>query len=487
MPIQALVLDATPLITHGYQHYANYSKTFYTTPTVYSEIKDANARKNLEIWDNLGVLVKRHPNQSSIEFVKNFSVLTGDFQVLSANDIHILALTYELQVELNGHKNVRSIPGQVLDCDQKEVADNKNSNKEGSAAAKEDGFTTTEKPKKKRGRRGGKKQKAKQEAREQQQEGHTEVLKDEAQPKEAQLEEAQLEEAQLEEAQLEEAQPEEAQLEEAQPEEAQLEEAQLEGEYFEDDDDGDWITPGTLAMQMMKDQGEDVSGEQMLNNNTDGDSGNTEDNTFVALATGDFAVQNVALQINLNLMNFMNGFKITKLRNYMLRCHACFHMCPLNTKNKLQNPDFCPSCGGFQTLLRCAISIDAETGTIVPHLKQNFQWINRGNKYSVASPLSKRNMRKNGNKGFQHNNSKTLQSIPLLRPDQKEYEQHLKQKNYVERYNEKLLNNWYGTENGGMGGSADNVISPFGLDGLKYHSSKIGRGRHVNSNSKRRS
>ncbi|KAL6940808.1 hypothetical protein ACO0QE_004726 [Hanseniaspora vineae] len=479
MPIQALVLDATPLITHGYQHYANYSKTFYTTPTVYSEIKDANARKNLEIWDNLGVLVKRHPKQSSIEFVKNFSVLTGDYQVLSANDIHILALTYELQVELNGLKNVRSVPGQVLESEKEDVAKDDKSGKEAGDAAKEDGFTQTEKPKKKRGRRGGKKQRAKQEAREQQEkekvEESTGVLSGEQEA--SATREDQGEAAQKEE--------------EAQGEESltstETQENLGEGEYFEDDDDGDWITPDSLAMQMMKDQGEDVSGEQMLNNNTDGNSGENEQNTFVALATGDFAVQNVALQINLNLMNFMNGFKITKLRNYMLRCHACFHMCPLNTKNKLQNPDFCPSCGGFQTLLRCAISVDAATGKIVPHLKQNFQWINRGNKYSVASPLSKRNMRKNGNKGFQHNNNKTLQSIPLLRPDQKEYEHHLKQKNYVERYNEKLLNNWYGSENGGMGGSADNVISPFGLDGLKYHSNKIGRGRHVNSNSKRRS
>ncbi|QLL34894.1 hypothetical protein HG536_0H02690 [Torulaspora globosa] len=417
--VRALVLDATPLITQPYTHYQHYAQSFYTCPTVFNEIKDTNARKNLEIWESLGVLRLRHPARESIDRVSAFAKLTGDYSVLSANDIHILALTYELEAELNkGDWRLRRKPGDSLDHLDEEKADQ-------SEAVAQAAESQQDKPKKNR-RRGGKKQRAKREARE--------------------------------------------------AEASAAQDSAASGDD-EDADDGEWITVDNLTEVMIRDSGEDTTGargveatekERIIALNAPKNQ--------VALATGDFAVQNVALQMNLNLMNFMSGLKIRRLRNYMMRCHACFKLFPLP---KDGNPThFCPSCGGQGTLLRCAVSVDGQTGEVTPHLKANFQWINRGNRYSIASPLSKNSQRKYGNRGTVH--SKPHDSDLIVREDQKEYQKALKQDEWTKKHNEKILNDWIG------GGSADNYMSPFAITGLKSHTVRVGRGRNANSTRKKR-
>ncbi|AGO10131.1 AaceriAAR139Wp [[Ashbya] aceris (nom. inval.)] len=427
--VHSLVLDATPLITQPYAHYKGYAQNFYTTPTVFHEIKDENAKRNLDIWQAAGALQLRHPSESSIKRVSDFAKLTGDASVLSANDIHILALTYELEAELNGDKGrLRRYPGEVLVP---------------KAAA---GAQPPVAEKKKR-RRGGKKQRAKREEAAQQAAGEAEEATDDiAAPANAPVESAE------------------------QPTTAPQAAEALTEDYDEADDDGDWITPDNLTEMMIQDSGEDTTGNEGVA------ASDSALYNQVALATGDFAIQNVALQINLNLMNFTSGMRIKKLRNYMLRCHACFKLLP--TPRDGRPVHFCPSCGGAGTVLRCAVSVDAETGAISPHLKANFQWNNRGNRYSLPSPLSKASQKRFGNKGFVH--TRHQQEVPLLREDQKEFQQAMKQEDWTRRHNEKVLNSWIG------GGSADNYMSPFAITGLKHHSVRVGRGRHVNSSNKRK-
>ena len=94
------------------------------------------------------------------------------------------------------------------------------------------------------------------------------------------------------------------------------------------------------------------------------------------------------MQLGIKLLNAMSGKQITRVRNYMYRCHACFRLTPMSKDGKPKH--FCPKCGG-NTLLRCAVSIDNKTGKITPHLKQNFNWIRRGERFSLPSPLSKIN------------------------------------------------------------------------------------------------
>ncbi|CAI5037492.1 CFC_HP_G0032500.mRNA.1.CDS.1 [Saccharomyces cerevisiae] len=451
--VRALILDATPLITQSYTHYQNYAQSFYTTPTVFQEIKDAQARKNLEIWQSLGTLKLVHPSENSIAKVSTFAKLTGDYSVLSANDLHILALTYELEIKLNnGDWRLRKKPGDALDASKADVGTDGKQKLTEDNKKEEDSESV---PKKKNKRRGGKKQKAKREARE---------------AREA-------ENANLELESKAEEHVEEAGSKEQICNDENIKESSDLNEVFEDaDDDGDWITPENLTEAIIKDSGEDTTGSLGVEaSEEDRHVALNRPENQVALATGDFAVQNVALQMNLNLMNFMSGLKIKRIRNYMLRCHACFKIFPLPKDGKPKH--FCASCGGQGTLLRCAVSVDSRTGNVTPHLKSNFQWNNRGNRYSVASPLSKSSQKRYGKKGHVH--SKPQENV-ILREDQKEYEKVIKQEEWTRRHNEKILNNWIG------GGSADNYISPFAITGLKQHNVRIGKGRYVNS-SKRRS
>ncbi|CAI5029645.1 BEM_collapsed_G0051630.mRNA.1.CDS.1 [Saccharomyces cerevisiae] len=451
--VRALILDATPLITQSYTHYQNYAQSFYTTPTVFQEIKDAQARKNLEIWQSLGTLKLVHPSENSIAKVSAFAKLTGDYSVLSANDLHILALTYELEIKLNnGDWRLRKKPGDALDASKAVVGTDGKQKLTEDNKKEEDSESV---PKKKNKRRGGKKQKAKREARE---------------AREA-------ENANLELESKAEEHVEEAGSKEQICNDENIKESSDLNEVFEDaDEDGDWITPENLTEAIIKDSGEDTTGSLGVEaSEEDRHVALNRPENQVALATGDFAVQNVALQMNLNLMNFMSGLKIKRIRNYMLRCHACFKIFPLPKDGKPKH--FCASCGGQGTLLRCAVSVDSRTGNVTPHLKSNFQWNNRGNRYSVASPLSKNSQKRYGKKGHVH--SKPQENV-ILREDQKEYEKVIKQEEWTRRHNEKILNNWIG------GGSADNYISPFAITGLKQHNVRIGKGRYVNS-SKRRS
>lgn len=429
--VRALVLDATPLITQPYTHYQNYAQLFYTCPTVFHEIKDSNARKNLEIWESLGVLKLKHPTSEAIDRVSAFAKLTGDYSVLSANDIHILALTYELETQLNkGDWRLRRKPGDDLSHLEKE-------DKKEDEVVVEAEEPKQDKPKKNR-RRGGQKQRAKREAA---------------------------------------AAAAAAAAETAEASEATVTEENGPAGEEEDEDDGEWITTDNLTEVMIRDSGEDTTGAAGVEATDEERAMALNDpKNHVALATGDFAVQNVALQMNLNLMNFMSGLKIKKLRNYMMRCHACFKLFPLPKDGKPKH--FCSSCGGQGTLLRCAVSVDSQTGEVTPHLKANFQWNNRGNRYSIASPLSKNSQKRYGNKGTVH--SKAQEGDAIVREDQKEYEKAIKQDEWTKKHNEKILNDWIG------GGSADNYMSPFAITGLKSHSVRVGRGRYANSSKRKR-
>lgn len=458
--VRQLVLDAGPLITQSASSLQQYAQEVFTTPGVRAELKDEHARNQLLLWnDNLNI---RHPKPEFIKKVESFAKLTGDFSVLSVNDIHVIALAYELEVEQNGSWRLRRYPGEKLEY-KKPQADQKNDNdqkdqqeqkeqqekkdqqelreeqKEQKEQKEEQKFDQPKKPR----RRGGKKQREKREAQ----------LQKELDQDTGEVEQVT---SQIESIKID-------ALNEETPNSVELSE-----DYEEDEDDGEWITPENLQQEMLKDNNEEVQ--------------ETKPVPFikVALSTGDFACQNVAMQVGINLMNFMSGKQIQRIRNYMYRCHACFRMTPIPKTGKPKH--FCPKCGG-DTLLRCAVSIDNTTGRITPHLKANFQWINRGNKYSLPSPLSKNQRRLQGNSGYQHNKEnrhKTLQNPLLLREDQKEYQKAVKDDAWQRKKNEKLLEEWIG------GGSADNYISPFNsVPSIRPSGVRVGQGRYVNSRRKK--
>lgn len=139
--IESLILDAGPLITQPATTLQQYATAYYTTPGVHSELKDEYARQQLAIWgDSLKI---KQPKQEYIDRVVKFAKLTGDYSVLSVNDLHIVALAYELECLNNGEDNLRSFPGEVLKNQQ---AENENgSNKMSNIIKDDDGFVVATK------------------------------------------------------------------------------------------------------------------------------------------------------------------------------------------------------------------------------------------------------------------------------------------------------------------------------------------------------
>jgi RNA-binding protein NOB1 len=94
----------------------------------------------------------------------------------------------------------------------------------------------------------------------------------------------------------------------------------------------------------------------------------------VACITGDYAMQRVLLQMNMNLFS-MDGEHIKRINNFVMRCHACYQITTDLSKQ------FCPKCGG-NTLMRTTTSID-QNGNMTYYLKKNFKYRLRGTKVNI--------------------------------------------------------------------------------------------------------
>lgn len=105
-----------------------------------------------------------------------------------------------------------------------------------------------------------------------------------------------------------------------------------------------------------------------------------------ACATTDFAMQNVILQMNLELLS-VDGVKIRRLKNWVTRCGACFKV---YTKNDDAGPHgmkrlFCERCGS-DMLQRIAASVDGKTGRLRLHMSKKHKTSTRGTKFSLPKP-----------------------------------------------------------------------------------------------------
>ncbi|KAJ3001620.1 Nin1 binding protein, partial [Thoreauomyces humboldtii] len=129
----------------------------------------------------------------------------------------------------------------------------------------------------------------------------------------------------------------------------------------------------------------------------------------VACITSDFAMQNVLLQMGLRLLS-VDGVAIEQVKSFVLRCHACFKI------TKAMDKKFCPSCGN-NTLIRTTVGVDSN-GKVTYYLKKNFQYNNRGTKFNI--PEAKGGRRAND---------------MMLREDQREYQRAV---NYQRRAKETM-------------------------------------------------
>ena len=102
-----------------------------------------------------------------------------------------------------------------------------------------------------------------------------------------------------------------------------------------------------------------------------------------ACATTDFAMQNVILQMNLELLT-IDGVRVRRLKTWVTRCAACFTIYGGNDdkKGKSGGRLFCDKCGS-NTLQRIAASVDRNSGRLKLHMKKNYQSNTRGTKFSL--------------------------------------------------------------------------------------------------------
>jgi RNA-binding protein NOB1 len=456
--VHSLVLDAAPILTNtpSVSTLISQAQNLYTVPSVLSEIRDPVARQRVETT-LLPFLKVRTPRPTSVKAITDFARRTGDLEVLSRPDIQILALAYELECERNlGDWRLRRLPGQqrlngppppeLKERDKilgGEPAAEETQVKEGEAETAEavaavldtDAIPTP----------------AKEEAvailestgltladKETELAEAVETIRDAelSLPTPAKEEALEVVEAELEKLNIEVAEAAET------PETAAPEETTEEAAAEEDiDDDEGWITPSNIkAVQAQDDASTSPEPEVKV--------------MQAAVITNDFAMQNVALRMNLNLLN-PSLTRIRTLKTWVLRCHACFDI------TRDMGKQFCSRCGK-PTLLRTSCSTDKD-GKFTVHLKKNFQFNKRGDRFSVPKPVAgSANTRiQGGGKGGWGNEL-------ILAEDQKEYvaamarEKRRKEKDLMdEDYLPGLLT---GRRDGGVHGKP-----------------KVGGGRNVNS------
>lgn len=362
--VRCLILDTGALIKNEPSVSTLLAQTheLFTIPAVLAEIRDAETRRRVDTTLR-PFLTIRTPKPESIRFITAFARRTGDLEVLSPPDVHLLALTYELECERNGGDGrLRNTPA------QKHLNGSPPSSEEKPADA-----------------------------------GAAEQ-KDEAAPAPAAEEETEATREMLEKTTLDETKEdapapaaEDASAGDAPEAGVEPSEEAAEGDESDGDSDDGWITPSNLKKHVAKDQNTNAAAA-------------APEFLEAALLTTDFAMQNVALRINLHLLS-PSMYRITRLRTYCMRCHGCFAITKDMTKQ------FCHKCGQ-PTLIRTSCSVD-EDGTFQVHLRSNFQYIKRGNVYSIPKPAhgtssgKKAKVQGGGKNGWGHN--------LVLAEDQKEY------------------------------------------------------------------
>ncbi|KAL9019620.1 MAG: hypothetical protein Q9185_003084 [Variospora sp. 1 TL-2023] len=372
-PIHTTVLDAGPMLKNdpSISSLLAKSERLVTVPSVLHEIKDATARSRVETtWKPFLEIIS--PNAQSIQTITDFAKRTGDLVVLSRPDLEILALTYQLEEDKNGLSNIRTVPGQQL------------RKLKPAPSHRGNGF-------------------APQETAESVPPLHADTQRRVEEPEVLQsagefsderpriaLDKLSVTTDSL---QVSDGL---SRTVESREDAASAKSADLEPERESSDSDS-WITPTNIQRQQTKEGNAaiPVSAAKPLD---------------VACITSDFAMQNVLLSMNLNLLNPSLG-RVRNIKTYVLRCHACFE------KTKDMKKQFCPRCGK-PTLTRVSCSTNSQ-GEFKLHLKKNMQWNHRGDRYSIPKPVPGR---ANGKVGQGKGGGKGGWGQDLiLAEDQKEY------------------------------------------------------------------
>ena len=345
-PVHTLVLDTGSIIKNepSVSTLLAQSEALITVPAIISEIKDAATRARVETT-LIPFLTIRSPSPASVKFVTEFARRTGDLAVLSKPDIQIIALTYEIECERNdGDWRLRKAPGQkrvngaspakrvseiaepaVGSADEAKLVEHDDATENVHSKDEAEGGVAL--PKSMVSDESG--EIAHPSAPDQPQivvnraQDETDALAgglDEPSQTVTEQLEASVDQLPLQEkAATETARP-------TQDSTPRIDSAANSGASQEDSDSEGWITPGNLKKRQAEDAS--ASTEQAKEPKT----------MQVGVLTTDYAMQNVILQINLNLLS-PSMTRVKHLKTFVLRCHACFCVTKDMTKQ------FCPRCG----------------------------------------------------------------------------------------------------------------------------------------------
>ncbi|KAF7432895.1 Nin1 binding protein [Pleurotus ostreatus] len=385
---KSLVLDAGPLLSLS--PLRGVAETYFTTPQVLAELKDPRAREHFQrLGLSAGVKVEvRQPDATSMTQVIQWAKKTGDYSVLSHTDLGVIALTHSLaEKEKSLAANAQRQDEGAIDVSE-QLQDLSIDDSETNASQ-------SDQPE----HAGGNDDVPAQE--------DLEPLDVELQPVESEA------------------------LGDKIPPITSTDDANepiFDDPSDSDDGEGEWITPVNVALHksralhLLPDEDKKT-----------GKGRKQEETVAVGCMTADFAMQNVILQMGLSLVG-VEGKRIQRVKNWVLRCHACFKIC------KDSSRQFCPSCGN-PTLLRASVTIAApnaasDAPVMQVHLKSNFQYKIRGTKFSIPAPKPG-SAKKGTGEGL------------ILREDQTEYVR-AKQRadNKRERENRKLTKGIFDKGNG---------------------------------------
>jgi RNA-binding protein NOB1 len=131
MSVSSLVLDSGAFISGAQLTKFGANTSYITTPRVLAELRDSATRQAVEQFPfeiqtrtvsddalNAGTQLSDVDICFNVRFylclfsgaVRVFAKKTGDLAVLSGTDVEIIALTYMLEKEANGLKNIRTEP-----------------------------------------------------------------------------------------------------------------------------------------------------------------------------------------------------------------------------------------------------------------------------------------------------------------------------------------------------------------------------------------
>src|SRR5579871_5422118 len=375
--VHTIILDAGPIILGepSVSSLIQHCEELVSTPAVISEIKDEAGRSRLETLRSFLILKK--PNPDSVKVITEFARKTGDLSVLSRTDIQILALAFELEFERNGGDwRLRSTPGQPR-INGPPVSKSSASQNQSNVKTTVTEIVATQEhttfPKTSQTPDDVSKEEFAGDVQLQTTDG---TVQDQAGSSSLSIEpELHVGHNQAESHKMgQNTESTESDvkvvLEETLADElnqtnisdhsnsSQSEASDLEG----------WITPSNIKKYQQKEANNFISTE-------------TEPKTMqVATITTDYAMQNVLLQMNLNLLS-TSLQRVRHIKTFVLRCHACFSVC------KDMSKVFCPQCGA-PTLTRVTCTTNQQTGEFKLHLKKNMQWNTRGDRYSIPKPVS---------------------------------------------------------------------------------------------------